>query len=68
MSTGTLQTEIIVGAKQIAAATGLPPRRIYALVDQGKLPILKIGASIGIRRSKLAEWIESLETLTADAA
>lgn len=48
------QTQMIVGAKNIATETGLSPRRIYALVDQGKIPVLKIGSSIAIRRASLA--------------
>lgn len=55
------QTQMIVGAKNIAAATGLPPRRIYALADQGQLPVIKIGSSIAIRRAALAAWIDALE-------
>lgn len=65
MDATTNQTQMIVGAKNIAAETGLSPRRIYALVDQGKIPVLKIGSSIAIRRASLAAWLEGLERSTA---
>jgi excisionase family DNA binding protein len=65
MDATTNQTQMIVGAKNIAAETGLSPRRIYALVDQGKIPVLKIGSSIAIRRASLATWLDGLERSTA---
>ncbi|SCX29417.1 DNA binding domain, excisionase family [Agrobacterium sp. DSM 25558] len=66
--TQALQTEMIVGAKQIAAATGLSSRRIYALAEQGKLPVLKIGATLAIRRAALADWIAGLEQAATGTA
>lgn len=61
MSTTPLKSELIIGAKQIAAAIGITPRRVYALADKGSLPTLKIGSTIAMRRDRIAEWIKSLE-------
>jgi excisionase family DNA binding protein len=55
------ELEMIVGAKNIAATIGLPARRVYELAETGAMPTIKIGGSIAIRKTKLAQWIEQLE-------
>lgn len=53
--------EMIVGAKNIGAAIGVPAKRIYEMVERGTIPVIRLGGGLAIRKTKLAEWIEQLE-------
>lgn len=53
--------EMIVGAKAIGGILGVPPKRIYEMVERKTIPVVRFGGSIAIRRQRLAEWIEQLE-------
>lgn len=58
----TNQLEMIVGAKQIGAAMGVSAKRIYDMTEAGQFPAVKLGGSIAIRKAKLLEFLEGLET------
>ncbi len=59
------ELEMIVGARKIGEALGLPSRRIYEMSDRGEIPTVKLGGSIAVRRARLAEWLTSLEAKPA---
>ncbi|WP_043623597.1 helix-turn-helix domain-containing protein [Ensifer sp. ZNC0028] len=53
--------ELLTGANAIAKVLGVSPRRVYSMAETGTLPAFKLGGTVAIRRSKLAEWIADLE-------
>lgn len=55
------ETEVIVGAANIAKAMGVTRRQIYGYVDNGVLPTIKLGGSVAVRRKTLVAFLESLE-------
>lgn len=62
------ELEMIVGARKIGEALGLPSRRIYEMGDRGELPIVKLGGSLAIRKVKLLEFLEGLESSSVRAS
>ena len=42
-----------VGVREAAAALGLPPRRVYELIDEGRLPAIKRGRELRVQRLDL---------------
>jgi excisionase family DNA binding protein len=60
-----LADDILRGADEIAAFLGIKQRRkIYHVVETGKLPVFRLGAILCARKSKLLEWIEQQEKLS----
>lgn len=43
----------------IVGATGLPERLVRRLLSDRRLPIVKVGRRVYVRRAELADWIES---------
>jgi len=43
--------------QETAEAIGLHPNTVYELVQQGKLPALKLGRKILISKLELAKWL-----------
>ena len=43
-----------VGVRGAAAALGVPPRRVYELIDEGRLPAIKRGRELRVQRLDLA--------------
>lgn len=39
----SLRDDLVTGAKGASAYTGLPERTIYALVEAGRLPAIRLG-------------------------
>lgn len=62
------ELEMIVGARKIGEALGLPSRRIYDMADRGELPTVKLGGSLAIRKAKLLEFVQGLETASVRAS
>ena len=54
---GTAKT---TSAVNLAAALALTPMTIYCLVDQGKLPAVKIGRSIRFRPADIDAFLETV--------
>ena len=48
-----LSEDLLVGADQAAAFTGLSRRTIYYLVDQNEIPFRRVGARLYFRKSAL---------------
>ena len=42
-----------VGVREAAAALGVPPRRVYELIDEGRLPAIKRGRELRVQRLDL---------------
>ena len=42
-----------VGVREAAAALGVPPRRVYELIDGGRLPAIKRGRELRVQRLDL---------------
>jgi excisionase family DNA binding protein len=49
-----MKEDLLEGADQAAAFTGLPARKIYRLVESGHLPCVKKGRRLYFRKSDLA--------------
>lgn len=48
--------QLLCGARSIADAVGLRPRRVYHLAEAGILPVFKIGSQLCASPSALREW------------
>lgn len=59
-------TEIIVGARAIGEAIGVPTSRINFMVRRKEIPVFKMGGSIAIRRTKLEAWISEMEAAAGE--
>ena len=55
-----MQSDMIWGAIDIAKFLNLTPRRLYRLVEQGALPVARIGGHLAASKSALERHIESL--------
>ena len=44
-----------VGVREAADALGVPPRRVYELIDEGRLPAIKRGRELRVQRLDLEE-------------
>jgi hypothetical protein len=56
-----LASDLMIGAKQIAAFLGRPPREIYYLGSVGRLPLFPWGTKLAGRKSTLRKHIQDLE-------
>ncbi|OAO01662.1 hypothetical protein A8B75_14980 [Sphingomonadales bacterium EhC05] len=63
-----LNQDLVQGAKNAAKYAGLPPRTIYALVDKGRLPVIRMGKSLYFRKSELDAAFSSAGCTTQSAA
>lgn len=54
-----LKDDLLKGAKAAADYTGLTPRAIYHMTDQGLLPHIKMGRVIFYRKSDLDKAFSS---------
>ena len=52
---------LLANAREIAAVTGLTPRRVYHEVRTGRLPSFRIGRSICAREGVVRRWIAERE-------
>lgn len=60
MDATPLSDDLLSGAEEIAAFTGLPVRRIYYIASQSEvLPIFKLGSTLCARKSELAEALSA---------
>lgn len=57
--TTCLRDDLLHGAKAAADYTGLTPRAIYHMVENGTIPHVRKGASIFFRKSQLDEAFRS---------
>ncbi|PZQ54164.1 MAG: helix-turn-helix domain-containing protein [Novosphingobium pentaromativorans] len=48
-----LNADLIAGANAAASYSGLTPRAIYHLVEQGHLPVIRKGKRLYFRKSEL---------------
>ena len=48
-----LSSDLLNGAKEAAAFIGLPTRTVYAMVENGQLPVIRMGKRLYFRRSAL---------------
>jgi excisionase family DNA binding protein len=56
--------QILIGAPAIADHLGVKQRQVYRLIADGVLPTFKLGGSVAVRRSTLANWLAKLEAGT----
>ena len=52
----------LTGARAIAEFLGMTPRQVFHRVEDGTLPVFRMGKSICARPATLREWIERLES------
>ena len=57
----SLASDLLKGAKAIAAFCGLTTRQVYWLAEGNDLPVFRMGAALCARKSKLIEWVERQE-------
>ncbi|WP_265570853.1 helix-turn-helix domain-containing protein [Sphingomicrobium nitratireducens] len=48
-----LKNDLIAGAEAAAQECGLKPRAIYHMVENGQLPVIRMGRRLYFRRSEL---------------
>jgi len=48
-----LNADLIDGARRAAEFTGLSTRQIYNLVENGRLPVVRLGRKLFFRKSEL---------------
>lgn len=61
----TLAADILRGADDIAAFTGLERSAVYYAIRKGCLPIFRIGGGVFARKSTLLAWVSAQESRTA---
>lgn len=54
-----MEPKLLYTANEVIAATGLSRTKVYALIANGEIPSIKIGASIRVPADKLREWIHA---------
>ncbi|MEH6716514.1 helix-turn-helix domain-containing protein [Parasphingorhabdus flavimaris] len=59
-----MEIDLISGALEAAAYTGLSRRQIYRLAEEGHIPIIRKGRRMYFRRSELDRAFSTLETAT----
>lgn len=55
---------ILLTVSEVQALTQLGRTKVYELIGAGKLPIIRIGRSVRIRRDALDKWLAELEEAT----
>ena len=53
--------ELLLGARAIGVFLGLEPSQVWHLARKGHLPVIRIGAKMAVRRSRLVEWLARQE-------
>lgn len=61
LPTLVLADDMLYGADAIADYLGMRRRRVYHAVEQGHIPVLRIGQLICARKSRLLKWIGEME-------
>ena len=61
MTDTTEHPDFLYGAKSIAAHLGMTEKAVYHLIEEGRLPVFKIGRRVAARRSRLQQHFEKLE-------
>ena len=56
---------LIVGATEIGAFLGLTERQVLHMVEQGRLPVLRLGRRIAARPFTLDRWLDERERAAA---
>ena len=54
-------TPLLLTIKEVQEATQLGRTKVYELMRDGRLPVVRIGRTIRVRREALERWLESLE-------
>lgn len=47
----------LLTTNQLAEHTGIPERRIYALVRDGLIPVVKLGRQVRFAKQAIEKWI-----------
>lgn len=61
-----LSDDLLSGAGEAAAFTGLPRRAIYHMAESGALPVIRKGRRLYFRRSELERAFRSLPVTVGD--
>lgn len=54
-------TPLLLNVDQAAQALAISRRALYRLIDNGTIPVVRIGASVRIPTDTLAEFVEQLK-------
>lgn len=52
---------LLLTIKEVQEATQLGRTKVYELMRDGRLPVVRIGRTIRVRREALERWLEALE-------
>ena len=61
MTDSTEHPPVLYGARKIAAFLGVSQKVVYHLIDQKRIPFIKIGRTVAARPSSLIAALEALE-------
>ena len=56
---------VLMTIADVQQATQLGRTKVYELIRQGQLPVVRIGRSVRIRRDALERWLAELEKIAA---
>lgn len=57
---------ILMTVAEVQTATKLGRTKVYEMIRRGKLPVVRIGRSVRIRREALERWLAQLEEEASD--
>lgn len=58
-----MNSDLIIGAKGAALYTGLSPRAVYRLADEGHIPVVRKGRRLYFRKSELDRAFRTQEAV-----
>lgn len=56
-----MDVPLLLTIKEVQDITRLGRTKVYELMRDGHLPVVRIGRAIRVRREALEQWLESLE-------
>lgn len=56
-----MDVPLLLTIKEVQDITRLGRTKVYELMRDGELPVVRIGRAIRVRREALEQWLESLE-------
>ncbi len=57
MERPTYQDRLLLRPREVAVATGLSRSMVYALINRGELPAIRVGKSVRVPVAELQQWI-----------
>ena len=61
-----MDVPLLLTIKEVQDVTRLGRTKVYELMRDGQLPVVRIGRAIRVRREALEQWLASLEEVGLD--